>query len=51
MLDTAIDTLDQRFDSLWLITGRLKIGDKSKSIHNGTLYLFGVTDSMGSRHR
>src|SRR5215813_514144 len=50
VLDTAVDALDQCLDGLWLITGRLKIGDKGKSIHSATLYSFNRTGSMGSRH-
>ena len=50
MLDAAVDTLDQGLDGLRLIAGRLKIGNKGKSIHSATLYSFNRTGSMGSRH-
>src|SRR5215471_214898 len=47
VLDAAVDALDQCLDGLRLITGRLKIGDKGKSIHSAILYSFGATGSMG----
>ena len=47
MFDAAVEALDQCLDGLRLITGRLKIGDKGKSIHNAKLYSFGATGSIG----
>src|SRR5215471_655536 len=48
VLDATVDALNQGLNGLRLITGRLKIGDKGKSIHSAILYSFGATGSMGS---
>ena len=47
MLDATVEALDQCLDGLWLITCRLEIGDKGKSIHSTGLYSFAGQGSIG----
>jgi hypothetical protein len=39
--------VDEFLDGLWLITSRLKIGDKGKGIHTLQLYSFASHGSTG----
>jgi hypothetical protein len=47
MRDRTCDAVDEVLDGLWLITSRLKIGDKGEGIHNLQLYSFAPHGSTG----